>query len=143
MEAAAAVIALITFSLQSTKFVYQTIEDIRDGPDVVRQLRERARSLEELLQQLLDLVQHSRQSAQAQDPDIWKPLEQDISQCSDYLQRTADKLKTLDSGKSKHRLKRTWNQVKISLKENDLARISDRVQHHVVELGLQLNIINR
>ena len=143
MEAAAAVIAVITFSLQSTKFVYQTIEEIKDGPSIVKELAERARTLEGLLQQLQQLVQHSERSARAHDPGIWKPLETKVSHCSSYLQETASKLKALDIDKTKHHLDRAWTRVKVSLKEKDLARISGQLQRHVIELGTQLLIVNR
>lgn len=143
MEAAAAVIAVITFSLQSTKFVYQTIEEIRDGPSVVNELAERARRLDGVLQQLLQLAEHSERSARVHDPSIWKPLETKASQCSSDLQETTSKLKALDLDKTKHHLEKAWKRIKVSLKEKDLARISGQLQYHLAELGTQLLIVNR
>lgn len=142
MEAAAAFIAVITLSLQSTKFVYQTVEEIRDGPSVVKELAERARKLEGLLQRLQQLVQHGGQSARAQDPSVWKPLETKVTQCSSDLQETASKLKALEHDKTKHPLDRAWTRIKVSLKEKDLKRFGDQMQYHVVELGLELQIIH-
>ena len=143
MEATAAFLGVITFSLQSTKFVYQTVEEIRDGPTIVKELAERAKTLEGLLQQLEKLVQDGGQSARAQDPSIWKPLEQKVSRCSNDVQQIAAKLKALDIDKVKPHLDRAWKRVRVSLKEKDLARISGRLQYHVVELGLELQIIHR
>lgn len=143
MEAAAAVIAVITVSLQSTKLVYQTVEGIRNGPAVVAELASRTRRLEGLLQQLLDLIHHSQHSIQTQDQDVWKPLDHEISQCSGYLKETADKLKGLDSSLPSHGIGKTWRRIKGSLKDKDLELMSERMQNYIAMLNMQLNIINR
>lgn len=143
MDAAAAVIAVITVSLQSTKFVYQTVKEIRDGPAVVAELASRTRRLEALLQQLLDLIRHSQNSIPTQDPDAWKSLEHEMSQCSGYLNEAADKLKQLDSSLPSHRIVKTWRRIKGSLKDKDLERMSEQMQNYVAMLNIQLHVINR
>lgn len=143
MEAAASIITVITLSLQSTKFIYQSTKEIRDGPSVVTELAARTRRLEETLQQLQHLVQDSSQLTRVHDTSIWEPLVRHTSQCSDTLQEMARKFKALDSSGSKDRLKKTWKGIKISLKKEDLSRSSDQMQHHIDVLGLQIGIINR
>ncbi|KAI4265469.1 MAG: hypothetical protein L6R38_009397, partial [Xanthoria sp. 2 TBL-2021] len=142
MEAAASIITVITLSLQSTKFIYQSTKEIRDGPSVVTELAARTRRLEETLQQLQHLVQDSSQLTRVHDTSIWEPLVRHTSQCSDTLQEMARKFKALDSSGSKDRLKKTWKGIKISLKKEDLSRSSDQMQHHIDVLGLQIGIIN-
>ena len=143
MDAAAAVIAVITVSLQSTKFVYQTVEEIRNGPAVVTKLASRTRRLEALLQQLLDLIRHGQHSIPTQNQDVWKSLEHEISQCSGYVKEAADKLKQLDSTLPSHRLVKTWRRIKGSLKDRDLERMSEQMQNYVAMLDIQLHVINR
>ena len=143
MEAAAAAIAVITVSLQSTKLIYQTVEEIRNGPAVVAELASRTRKLDALLQQLLDLICHSQRSITTQDQHLWKSLEHEILQCSDYLNKAADKIKKLDSSLSSHPIEKTWRRIKVSLKDKDLERMSEQMQNYVAMLNTQLHIINR
>ena len=143
MDAAAAVIAVITVSLQSTKFVYQTVKEIRNGPSVIAELASRTRRLEALLQQLLDLIRHGQHSIPTQNQDVWKLLENEISQCSGYLNEAAEKLKQLDSSLPSHRMGKAWRRIKGSLKDKDLERMSEQIQNYVAMLNIQLHVINR
>ena len=143
MEAAASLTTLIVLALQSTKSVYQTIDDIQDGPAVITTLVNSTKELESTLQQLLQLIQQHAQPGQAHDSEIWRPLQQKITECSTDMQETSDKLKALNPDDSKHRVSRAWRRLKVPLKEKFLARLDNQIQHHVVELGLQLHIVNR
>ncbi|KAL9024191.1 MAG: hypothetical protein Q9196_006697 [Gyalolechia fulgens] len=142
METAASLITLIAFSLQSTKLVYQTIDDIRDGPSVITSLAESTKRLESILQQLLQLINHSGQSQQAHSPTTWKPLQQKISECSKDMQEASHKLDALNPNGAKHQVDRAWKRVKLSLKDSFFTRLDGQVKSHLAELGLQLQIVN-
>ncbi|KAL8934600.1 MAG: hypothetical protein Q9211_005144 [Gyalolechia sp. 1 TL-2023] len=142
METAASLITLIAFSLQSTKLVYQTIDDIRDGPSVITSLAESTKRLESILQQLLQLINHSGQSQQAHGPTTWKPLQQKISECSNDMQEASNQLNALNPNGAKHQVDRAWKRVKLSLKDNFFTRLDGQVKSHLAELGLQLQIVN-
>ncbi|KAL8941817.1 MAG: hypothetical protein Q9216_002017 [Gyalolechia sp. 2 TL-2023] len=140
MEAVASLTALITFSLQTTKFVYQALDGIRDGPSVIASLVESTKHVEGILQQLLQLINHNGQSGQ--DPTIWESLQQKISQCSRDMREASEKLKVLSPSNASGQIDRAWKRVKISLKEKFFARLDDQIKSHLAELGLQLQIVN-
>ena len=143
MEAAAAVIAVITISLQSTKVVYQSINDIKDGPEIVEELAARTGRLEEILQQLRQLIQDQQGTIDANDVSIWTPLESQVSQCRDYLQKVEVKLSTFALSNARHGFKKTWRSMKTILNKQELSRISNQIQHRVATLDLQVAIISR
>lgn len=143
MEAVASLTTLIAFSLQSTKFVYQTIDDIQDGPSVITSLVESTKRLEGILQQFLQLINHTSQSQQAQNLTAWKPLQQKVSECTKDMQEASDKLKILNPNDAKQQVDKVWKRVKLSLKDKFFARLDGQIKGHLAELALQLQILNR
>ena len=143
MEAAASLTTLIAFTLQSAKFVYQSIEGIRDGPSILTNSTKSIRQLEGLLQQLLELIRRSEQHRQYHDATSWNLLEEKISHCSKDLKEASGKLKALSPDDAKNRVDKAWKRIRLSLKESFFTWLDARIKNHVADLGLQLDIINR
>ncbi|KAL8667126.1 MAG: hypothetical protein Q9168_007345 [Polycauliona sp. 1 TL-2023] len=142
MEAAASVIAVIAFSLQSTKFVYQAVDDIRDGPSVIAALAESTKRLEGILKQLEKLITHASQSQQPSTLATWQALEQKISECSKDMQDASQQVQVLSPNHANQKLGKAWSRVKLSLKEKFFARPDDRIKGHLAELAVQLQILS-
>ena len=143
MEAAASLTTLIAFTLQSAKFVYQSIDGIRDGPSIITNSTQSIKHLEGLLQQLLELIRRSEQHRQYHDATSWNLLEEKISHCSKDLKEASGKLKALSPDDAKNRVDKAWKRIKLSLKESFFTRLDAQTRKHVVEIQLQLDIINR
>lgn len=143
MEAAASLTTLIAFTLQSAKFVYQSIEGIRDGPLFITNSTNSIKQLEGLLQQLLELIRRSEQHRQYHDATSWNLLEEKVSHCSKDLKEASGKLKALSPSDANNRVDKAWKRIKLSLKESFFNRLDALVKNHVAEIELQLHIINR
>ncbi|KAL8994321.1 MAG: hypothetical protein Q9169_005669 [Polycauliona sp. 2 TL-2023] len=143
MEAAASAITVIVFSLQSTKFVYQAVDDIRDGPSVIAALAGSTKRLEGILQQLKELIDNTSQSQQPSNPARWQALQQKISECSKDMQEASQQLQVLSPNNATQKVGKAWKRVKLSLKEKFFTRLDDRIKGHLAELGLQLQIVSR
>ena len=143
MEAAASLTTLIVITLQSAKFVYQSINGIKDGPSIITNSTKSIKTLEDLLQQLLELIRRSEQHRKYHDATSWGLLEEKISQCSKDLKEVSGKLKTLGPSDAKNRVDKAWKRIKLSLKESFFARLDSLVRNHVAGIELQLQIINR
>lgn len=137
----ASVTALIAFSIQSTKAVYQTIDNIRDGPSIITSLLKSTGRLEDILQQLHQVLSHHYQSQQAPDPILWEPLNLKISQCSKDIQEANAKLGVLNPNHAKHHVDRAWKRVKLSLKEKFFTRLDGQIKGHLAELTIQLQMM--
>ena len=143
MEAAASLTTLIAFTLQSAKFVYQSIEGVRDGPSIITNSTKSIKQLEGLLQQLLELIRRSEQHREYHDATSWSLLEEKISHCSKDLTEASGKLKTLSPDNAKNRVDKAWKRIKLSLKESFFTRLDALTKNYVAEMELQLHIINR
>lgn len=143
MEAAASMIAIAAFSSQSAKVLYETVQGIRDAPEIAKDLLTAIESLQHLLQQPDQLAIHCSSSGHYVAKVVWQPLEKQAQQCSQDLRRMCEKTACL-VGTSTHRsLGRAWRRVRTVLNERDIQRMWSGINHHVSVLGVLLEVVNR
>lgn len=141
--AAANLLTLIGFTLQSLKTVYETTGSIRDGPPMLARLTIAGKELETVLDQLSKLAHDSQPSQQSAEQDVWDALGQSIVRCrADVLLLEKD-VAALGVVKSDRLIRKFWKRVRTSLKDKDFERMWSTSQSHVGALKLQLSIIQR
>jgi len=141
--AAATLLTLIGFTLQSIKTVYETTGSIRDGPPMLARLRVAAKELETVLDQLSKLAHDSQPSQQSAEQDVWHALSQSIVRCRNDVLLPEKDVTALGVIKSDRLIRKVWKRIKASLKDKDFERMWTTAQSHVGALNLQLSIIER
>jgi len=141
--AAATLLTLIGFTLQSIKTVYETTGSIRDGPPMLARLTIAAKELESVLDQLSKLAHDSQPSQQSAEQDVWNALSQNIVHCQADVLHLEKDVAALGVVKSDRLIRKVWKRVKTSLKDKDFERMWTTAQSHVGAFKLQLSIIER
>ena len=144
MEAAGAVaslFAIIGFTLQSTKSIYEITKGIRDGPATLDKLTFAVKELETILDQLRILALNSRATQQLTERAIWERLEKHVVRCLDDVLNLKRTIEALDVASAGRTAVKVWKRIKTSLKDRDFEKMYYTMQHHVVLFGLQLSII--
>ncbi len=141
--AAATLLTLIGFTLQSLKIVCETTGSIRDGPPMLARLTIAGKELETVLNQLSKLAHDSQASQQSAEQEVWDALSQNIFHCRDDVLHLEKDVAALGVVKSDRLIQKVWKRVKTSLKDKDFERMWSTAQSHVGALKLQLSIIER
>ena len=141
--AAATLLTLIGFTLQSLKTVYGTTGSIRDGPQMLAKLTIAGKELETDLDQLSKLAHDSQPSQQSAEQDIWDALNQKIVHCGADVQLLEKEVGALGVVKSDQFIRKVWKRVKTSLKDKDFERMWTTIQGHVGALTTHLTMIER
>ena len=124
-------ITILGLALHSTQFVYKTLSGIKKAPQTLPHLMSNLHNLSNILQQL---------NGFGDDPYLASELPHLISKCAEYMAEFEAKLCKLYSSDDK-RAARLWKNVKATLQEKELDRMSTLLDQDVVALSLQLNII--
>lgn len=131
------VLTLITFALQSTKKIYETVSSIKNGPQQVGQLTSAVRNLQLVLTQLLNC--RAIQIADSEtDLEIISNL---ISECRVDLARYEKELEEIRICPDDRATGKAWKKFKTVLRQKDFQWMCVAVNHHFNELNCQLNII--
>ena len=131
MDGAASVIAVISLALSSTKVLYEIVASMKHAPKSVSQLASYLRDLSSILQQLVGYSASLHLAADL--PTL--------------IERCAESLKTLDAKLGKlsasdgNRAALMWKNVKASLQERQLDKMTTCLQQHVAALFLQLSVL--
>ena len=144
MEAAGAVaslFAIIGFTLQSTKSIYETTKGIRDGPSTLGKLTFAVKELGTILDQLRILALNGQATPQHTERVIWERLEDHVVHCLNDVLDLEKTIKALDVASAGGTAVKVWKRIKTSLKDRDFEKMYYTMQHHVVLFGLQLSII--
>jgi len=141
--AAATLLTLIGFTLQSLKTICETTGSIRDGPPMLARLTIAGKELETVLDQLSRLAHDSQPSQQSAEQDVWDALSRSIVRCQADVLHLEKEVAALGVVKSDRVIRKVWKRVKTSLKDKDFERMWSTAQSHVGALKLQLSIIER
>ena len=144
MEAAGAVaslFAIIGFTLQSTKSIYETTKGIRDGPSTLVKLTVAVKELETILEQLIRLAHNCQATQQFTDQGIWASLGNHVDRCLHDVLGLEKTIKALDVANAGGTAVKVWKRIKTSLKDRDFEKMWRTIHDHVVVFGLQLSII--
>lgn len=133
MDGAASVIAVVSVALSSVRLIYETVSGIKNAPQTIQQMISNLHDLSNILQQLLSYGDNLHFATEL--PDL-------VRKCADNLETLETKLEKLSSSKS-NRMGRLWQNVKATLQEKDLDRMSAQLQQHVAILSLQINLLER
>ncbi|MCJ1384994.1 hypothetical protein MMC17_008112 [Xylographa soralifera] len=145
ISTAASATALITLALQSSSFIYQFLDAIRDGPEKVQELGRRVDRLHQSLKQIADLIQLAESSDEDDSHNGRCPseyLRSALSSCANDLQgiqTRISKLKVYDDNS----VQRVWSALKYVLGSKYLEHTDRIVSRNLHELNLQLSIIGR
>ncbi len=141
MEAVGAVaglLTLITFALQSTKTIHETLSSFKHGSQHVAQLASAVQTLQSMLARL-QKCRAIRSPGAETNVEI---LSQYIKTCSDDVLRYQEELEKLRTPTTEKATGRTWKKIKVAFAEKDFHRMWIQVNQHVTSLNIQLNIIN-
>ena len=131
MDGAASVIAVVSLALGSAHVIYRTVSGIKNAPQTIQQMTSNLRDLSNLLQQLMGYSDSLYLAADL--PEL-------VGKCAENLKRFEGKLEKLSSP-TDNRVGRLWKNVKATLQEKDLDRMSAVLQQHVAVLSLQMNLL--
>lgn len=112
VSAAGSLLAIIGFTLQSTKTIYETTRSILDGPSTLKKLTDLAKELEIILEQLRVVVYDAQPPRHGAEENVWKSLEEHVVRCQvdvRHLEKTVADLVVSTAG---HYVKKTWKRVK-------------------------------
>jgi hypothetical protein len=132
LSCVASIVAVVTVALQSFGVIHGTIARIRGGPAELQQFDSRLKDLDQVLKQLSTLTEDSRPKG----AHGYGELEASAAQCAADVKilrfcRTTDE----------RLVGRTWRRLHLALREEQLKKKQDRIQHHKQRLVLQLNIL--
>lgn len=133
MDGAASVIAVVSVALSSVRVIYETVSGIKNAPQTIQQMISNIHDLSNILQQLLGYGDNLHLATEL--PDL-------VHKCAENLGTLKRRLEKLSSSKNK-RMGRLWKNVKATLQEKDLDRMSALLQQHVAILSLQINLLER
>lgn len=131
MDGAASVITVVGLALHSTQIVYKTVSGIKHAPRTLQHLTSNLHNLSNVLQQL---------NGFGDDLQLASELPQLVAGCAKYMREFEAKVSKLCSPKDK-KVARLWKNVKATLQEDELDRMSTLLQQHFAVLSLQISII--
>ncbi|KAL9610262.1 MAG: hypothetical protein Q9167_005033 [Letrouitia subvulpina] len=115
----ASLVAVVTVTLQSTRFVYETISTVRDGPLAVKKLLNAIQDLEQLLNALISLRKHPRLSPCLTDASALSNLENVTKDCNRKLLEMHRRIDRLQRAPGERQWKRIVKHSKTFLHERD------------------------
>lgn len=133
VSAGAGLLTLITFTLQSTKVLYEVVSGIRNGPRKVQRLASDIHRLQSVLTQFSNCPA-VRLAPSEIDLKVIEDCSEDVSRYEKVLQKIQISTEDKRTGKA-------WKKIKAILKKQDLQDISAQMNYHLTELSLQLNIM--
>jgi hypothetical protein len=136
LSIAANVAAVVTIALQTTKLVYGTIAEIKNGPDEVTQLASALTDLECVLRQIRDIVENSSDDH----PPRLERLKLSAEEGAAALKNLDAKIMKLRGSSISTRIGRAWSSVKIFVRKEDLHNMREVVKYHSQKLGFQLDV---
>lgn len=131
MDGAASAVTLVGLALHSTQVVYRIVSGIKNAPRTLHHLTTNLESLSKVLQQL---------NGFGDDLCLSSELPQLISGCARYMGEFEAKVSKLHSPKDKKGA-RLWKNVKATLQEKELDRMTALLHPHFMVLSLQTDII--
>ena len=131
MDGAASVITVVGLALHSTRVVYKTMSGIKHAPRTLQRLTSNLRNLSNVLQQL---------NGFGDDLYLASELPQLIAACAQYMREFEVKVSKLCSPKDKT-VSKIWKNIKATLQEDELDRMSALLQQHFALLSLQMSVI--
>ena len=142
VSAAASIIALVTFALQSTEVIYKIVHGIKDGPSQIHQLAEQVGRLGRTLKQLNYLLTIEEQRGQKDSHGDLTELRAAMQECTADLLKIRTKLEKLESSQS-NRGRKVWSVVKVVFGSKEIETAESRVRWHLQVLDSQLNVHGR
>ena len=131
MDGAASVITVVGLALHSTQFVYKTVSGIKHAPRTLQHLTSSLHNLSTVLQQL---------NGFGDDLYLASELPQLVVACAEFIGEFEAKVSKLCSPKDK-KVARLCKNVKATLQEDELDRMSALLQQHFAVLSLQISVI--
>ncbi|RFN52459.1 hypothetical protein FIE12Z_3220 [Fusarium flagelliforme] len=133
--AGASILTFITVAFSVSKSIHDTLSAIKDGPEVLRFLKDELSQLQGILQGLL---QTSITAVGASDVS---ELHQLVKKCQDDLVGFNTRLCQFDISGADGRRGRLWRKLKLAIEEKDLDHIRQVIKGHVQLLTLRLGIV--
>lgn len=137
----ASLTALITLAIQSTKVIFQAVQQIRGGPIHVERLATKADALHQTLQQLATLVNEADLTSGGAVSRLFTNLQRLVEACEEDLKDITRKLRCLQEAIGGSHVRRAWALIKALLGEKDLEHMWKVLQSHAETLNSQLIII--
>ena len=134
VSVAASITAVITIAIQSTKVIYQTVQQIRDGPVHVQRLVTKAEVLQQTLQQLKTLVNEADLIRGSHLVDLFASLGSLVRACAEDLKKVINKLGKLQTAVGGEHVRKAWAVFKAVLGEKDLEQMWKILQGHAETL---------
>ncbi len=131
VSGAAAVIGVVAFALSSTRGVYNFVSGIQKGSKIVKPLLSNLQSLLKVLEEI-----KKRTDDFYSVPD----LKEMVDRCAkdlESLKLELGKLYTIDA----NRTTKLWRNIKTTVKERDLERMSALVNQHIATLSIRIQMI--
>lgn len=135
---AASLVAVVTVTIQSTRFVYEAINTVRDGPPTVTKLLNAIQDLERLLKALIGLGKHVEQSPYLTDASALSDLEVVVEDCNRKLLAMHGRIDRLQQAPGERQWKRIVKNAKNFLHEGDYESMWHTVHFYVQLLGTHL-----
>lgn len=129
MDGAASAIAVVSLALNSINAIYKTVSTIKNAPQKFQQMTSNLCHLSSTLEQL---------KGYGGDWGLVEGLPVLISECTENLKNFERKLDKL-SLSSDNRAKRLWNNVIMTLQEEDLNQMSSFLQQYTSLLSLKID----
>lgn len=127
------VITLVSVALSSVRVIYETVSGVKNAPQTIQQMTSNLHDLSDILQQLLGYGDNLYLASEL--PEL-------VRKCVENMKIFETKLGKLTSSKD-NRMGRLWKNVKATLQEKDLDRMSTHLQQHLTMLSLQVNLLER
>lgn len=131
ISGAASVITIFSLALSSTQVIYNTVRGIKNAPKVIQHMISSLQDLSNLLKQLRGFTDRLYLAAD---------LRGLVAKCAADLKEFEEKLAKL-SPPANNKPVRLWKNIKATLQERDLVKMSGLIQRHIAALSLQIQII--
>lgn len=138
LDVAAGAIACVTIALQSTRCVYRTVRELRDGPKSVQNFVFQCEALQDTLEAVESESRHWS-NEQCSSPTFAR-FEHDMGKLSTNMVALQQKLQKLQPMKG---AKGLWRHFKTFMTTDDLDEHRVMIQMYISRLNLHLNAINR
>jgi uncharacterized protein YukE len=132
---AASILAVAGTTLQSVKFIHDTIQGVKNGPQKVQRATQAVESLQSLLEAIQSTAKQSKRSLGQADSKCLNPIEPLLDQCASDLKSFENFLREVKPTSGSHLGSTLKGQFSLFMSGKEFQGLYDVVQRHVQTLN--------
>lgn len=136
---AASVVAVVTIGLQTTKFIYETVNGIKDGSSSIQNLITASKDLLTTLEQIKEVAEKAKEILDENEVKFFEGIKPLLSKCVKELMPIQRKLNKYTLTSDHHK----WNEAKRNMRliyhEKEFEKMWESIHYYEQLFALQLS----